>query len=87
MSVLAAVSRPAVGLALSFGVVDQIARAAPHRKRRRQNRLDHPADRSRISRILGEDIAGRLHCAAAGVGENNDERRTEHGGAPPFARP
>src|SRR5450759_452507 len=63
------------------GVVDQIARVTPHRKRCRQNRLDHRANRARISRILGYDVAGRLHCAAAGVGENDDERRTEDSGA------
>ena len=76
-------SQPRCGAfgALLCGVVDEIAGVVSHRDRRRQNRLDHRADRAGIGGVLGDDVAGRLHCAAAGVGEDDDERRAEHGGA------
>src|SRR5271169_5364881 len=62
-------------------VVDEVARGAPYCKRRWQNWFDHRADCAGIGRVLGDDIAGRLHGAAARVGKNNNEWRLEHGGA------
>src|SRR5271166_1962029 len=43
--------------ALFGGVVDEVARLVPDRDRRRQDRLDHRADRAGIGRVLGDDLA------------------------------
>ena len=82
MSVLVAVSRAAVRMALSSAaLLTKSPEFVPHRERRRHNRLDHRADRAGIGRVLGDDVAGRLDGAATGVREDDDQRRAEHGGA------
>src|SRR4051794_660464 len=51
--------------ALANGVVDEITGLALHGGRSRHDRLDHRADRARQLGVLGRDLAGRHHRAAA----------------------
>ena len=65
-----------------FGrVVIEISRVVLHGDRRRHDRLDHRADCAGIPGIFGDDVAGCVDGTATGVGQDDDERRSEHSGS------